>query len=715
MHDTLREQLGNLLESRRPDVKFDAPALDALVDAHLDGTPPAEYGHWVFYPWSARLVHLLPKDEHQALRKDRNHYKITPDEQRRLAGAKIAIVGLSVGNMAAITLALEGVGGHFRVADFDHLSLSNLNRLRGGVHELGVNKTILAAREIAEIDPYLIVDRFDAGVDDGNLDAFLTGDGKVDLVIEECDDLYLKVKIRERCRALRIPVVMDTSDKGLFDIERFDLEPDRPIFHGLVGDVSADSLRGLTTKQKVPFVLSILGADSMSLRMSASLPEINQSISTWPQLASGVALGGAITADVTRRILLDQMTSSGRFYVDVEGIIATGGGAFATALAPLPAPAPSREARTTPSMPPLPADPAPDDAETQRWLVSHAILAPSAHNAQPWSFAGSDDGIECRHDPAHDMPTLDFEHGATWISFGAVVENLHLACGRIGLSMAIDPFPDRDDPRLVCRTRFSRARIVHDPLFDQIANRVTNRRRPARRPIADAVLQVLADETRSHGASLHLATDAESLRVLSDLVGACDRISLLNQRIHAEAMPGYRWSAAEVEAHRDGLDVDAMELMPWERAGMKLLSAWPRAAFIRRVGGGKGLEELGRLWVESASAVGLVTVADADPRSFLRAGRGIQRMWLAATAQSLAIHPITGLPFLLARAERGGGEGLAEDEISQLLALREPFSRVFPQAARSTEAFLFRISIADPPTARALRRPVESFLSPSSH
>jgi hypothetical protein len=27
---------------------------------------------------------------------------------------------------------------------------------------------------------------------------------------------------------------METSDRGVLDVERFDLEPDRPIFHGLL-------------------------------------------------------------------------------------------------------------------------------------------------------------------------------------------------------------------------------------------------------------------------------------------------------------------------------------------------------------------------------------------------------------------------------------------------------------------------------------------------
>src|SRR5262249_35954029 len=108
---------------------------------------------------------------------------------------------------------------------------------------------------------------------------------------------------------------------GLLDIERFDLEPERPIFHGAVGDLDPTRLRGLTTEEKVPYVLKIIGADTISARLRASLLEVEQSISTWPQLASAVAMGGAVAADIARRILLDQHRSSGRFFVDVDDIV----------------------------------------------------------------------------------------------------------------------------------------------------------------------------------------------------------------------------------------------------------------------------------------------------------------------------------------------------------------------------------------------------------
>src|SRR4051812_41330975 len=134
VHDELDDQLGEFLALADPTRKLSTDEISARVATHLGDRPREEYGVWVFYPWSGRLVHCLPRDEHRMVRSDRNRYKLTTAELSILREKTIGVLGLSVGNMAAITLALEGVGGAYRLADFDRLSLSNLNRLRGGVH-----------------------------------------------------------------------------------------------------------------------------------------------------------------------------------------------------------------------------------------------------------------------------------------------------------------------------------------------------------------------------------------------------------------------------------------------------------------------------------------------------------------------------------------------------------------------------------------------------
>lgn len=333
VHDTLDRQLGQLMAARDPGMPPSGDEVTRRVRQHLAGRDRMEYGVFVWYPWSGLLVRTLPAEEYRELRTDRNRYKISSEEQRRLTGKRVGVVGLSVGNAAAVTLALEGVGGSYKIADFDTLDLTNLNRIRAGLPDLGLEKTVLAARQMFEVDPYLRIERYSTGIHPGNVDDFLLADGKLDVVIEECDDLYVKVAVRERARAHGIPVLMNTSDRGLLDVERFDLEPDRPVFHGLVGDVRAEELKGLAAKDKLPFVLALFGEGLLSPRMLASLPEVGKTISSWPQLASAVSLGGGIVADAARRLLLGEPLASGRYRLDPDMLVT---GEFRTHGDPVP-------------------------------------------------------------------------------------------------------------------------------------------------------------------------------------------------------------------------------------------------------------------------------------------------------------------------------------------------------------------------------------------
>ncbi|WP_460365015.1 ThiF family adenylyltransferase [Actinocorallia lasiicapitis] len=317
--DTLGEQLAELVTAREPGLARDPGLVAAAVARQLDGVPVERYGTWAWYPWSGRLVHVLPCEELRLVRTDRNRGKIDRVAQRRLLGKRIGIVGLSVGSSAAVTLALEGVGGAFRLADFDELGLSNLNRLRAGVHDLGVNKAVLAARQLYEIDPYLEIEIFPAGLNPENLDSFFAGG--LDLLVEECDTPWVKIAAREKARALGVPVVMDANDRGLLDVERFDEEPGRPLLHGLLGDLTSDDLNDLTPSRRVELILAMVDESRISPQLAAAIPLIGRTLSSWPQLASGVALGGALCTEAARRILLGEDCPSGRYYTDLEATV----------------------------------------------------------------------------------------------------------------------------------------------------------------------------------------------------------------------------------------------------------------------------------------------------------------------------------------------------------------------------------------------------------
>jgi len=319
--DEINGQLQELIKSQNPSIKIKLDEYPDLINKHLAGKDINEYGVWVYYPWNQRLVHLLDEEEFAEVRTNRNRNKITREEQNKLNTKKIGIVGLSVGQSIALTIAMERTCGELRLADFDTAELSNLNRIRTGVHNLGVNKTIIAAREIFELDPFLNVKIFNDGLNESNMDAFFIEGGKLDLFVEVCDGLDVKIISRFKAREFQIPVIMDTNDRGMLDVERFDLEPERPIFHGLADGLNPGNIKDLTNEEKIPYILKMIGADTISARLKASMLEVNKTINTWPQLASSVTLGGAVTTDVCRRILLDQFHDSGRYYVDLDEII----------------------------------------------------------------------------------------------------------------------------------------------------------------------------------------------------------------------------------------------------------------------------------------------------------------------------------------------------------------------------------------------------------
>jgi molybdopterin/thiamine biosynthesis adenylyltransferase len=715
IHDTLRAQLEELLITRRPTEKDKLTAKDrtTLVDEYLFNVSIEEYGTWVYFPWSGRLVHILPELEYREVRNSRNLYLITPEEQHRLGTARIGVVGLSVGRAVLDTMAREGIGGVFRLADFDHLELSNMNRLDAGVHELGVLKIVLAARQLFEMDPYLKIQIFPEGLRESNLDAFFEFAGRLDLLIEECDDLRMKVLAREQARKLGIPVLMSTSDRGLLDVERFDREPHRPVLHGLLDQVDAKRLSGLTTKDKLPHVLDILDPDRLSERMLASLVEIEETIVTWPQLASSVSMGGALVADTARRILLGQMNASGRFYVDLCDLISD-----QTAWAPTPK---QRHEGQDSNPSPIVADEATtrknkafylNEGATVQALVSFAALAPSGGNSQPWHFVYRKRQLDCYRVPERAETALDFRGWYSQLALGAAVENMFLAAPSLGLGMACKLFPEGPESTLVCSVELKRLseEVALDPLFSQIKTRMTNRLRGQRSALSAENTEALLMAACEANAELRLLTSPSQLEAIGKVLGQVDRIVMLEPEFHSDLMGELRWSPEEAKRTRDGIDVRSLELSNVDRAALELVARPRVVAAINRLGGGGALGTITRKWIDSASAVGLLLIGEKTEDRYFQGGRAMQRVWLTATSRGLALQPITVITAIHARAKHAPAT-LSARALKIFNELLPKYLELFDHPEEMTDVFLFRLHQEGMPKLRALRRSVEEILS----
>jgi hypothetical protein len=278
----------------------------------------------VYYPWRAVAVPVLPRKEYNKIRLARNQDLILPSEQKKFNNLRVGIAGLNVGNPAAICLALEADLKEMRLADNDVLDISNLNRFRAGLPELGLNKVVLTARQIYEINPYANVKVFLHGVEEGQEEKFLLNP-KIDVLVEEMDNLPLKISIREKARQYRIPVVMVTGngENVIIDVERFDVEPDLPLLNGYLKPSVIKKIKLLKKGEKpAPLLLrDFMGAVNLTPRLRQSFLRVGKILKGIPQIAESSFLRGAVVCYVVRQIACGFKVKSGRYNLRLDNLI----------------------------------------------------------------------------------------------------------------------------------------------------------------------------------------------------------------------------------------------------------------------------------------------------------------------------------------------------------------------------------------------------------
>lgn len=125
--------------------------------------------------------------------------------QRRLASARVAIVGAGgLGSPSALYLAAAGVG-RITLIDSDEVDLSNLQRqVIHAVADVGRPKTDSARDRMAAINPGVVVLPVRARLETSNARDLLAGH---DVVLEGSDNFETKFAVNDACVSLGVPVV----------------------------------------------------------------------------------------------------------------------------------------------------------------------------------------------------------------------------------------------------------------------------------------------------------------------------------------------------------------------------------------------------------------------------------------------------------------------------------------------------------------------------
>ena len=274
-----------------------------------------------YYPWNYTLVKCLRANDYFRLRTNRNQDLITFKEQQILYRFKIAVFGLSVGSNIALTLTQAGISQNIILADPDELDTTNLNRILAGIHEVGLNKSIISARKIYEENPYAGIKIFTEGINNENL-AVLLQNKEIDCIIEEVDNLPVKIDIRLLAKKFKVPVLMitDNGDGVVLTIERYDLGYQKifnqalsywqnrlsaPLTRELAGDIIINDLVG--------------GKNKVAPKMLKSVKKVyRHQLVSWSQLGSAAILGGvAVTIAVKKIVLNSDHQKYQRLYINL--------------------------------------------------------------------------------------------------------------------------------------------------------------------------------------------------------------------------------------------------------------------------------------------------------------------------------------------------------------------------------------------------------------
>lgn len=647
-----------------------------------------ETPRWIHYPWRRTVVRLLGPLGFRRLRLDRNRNKITTAEQEQLSQLRIGIVGLSVGSAIAHAIALEGTAGSLRLADFDDLDLSNLNRLSATLLDLGVNKAVLAQRRIAEIDPYLRVEAWACGVDEHTIDAFLDG---LDLVIEECDSFDVKVLIRDRARRRGIPVVMETSDRGLIDVERYDLDPDRPLFHGLLGDIDSASVAGLSVREKIPFGLRILEADALSSRMAASVLDVGTALSTWPQLGGDVLLGGASVAAAVRRFGLGEPLPSGRVRIDIGDHLDQLREPY------LPQDSTGAAADHTVRTDAFDVRSLFDTCTDTDAVAFAATRAPSGGNAQPWIIDVDTTRLTLRIDETRSS-TVDIEHRGSFVALGAALHNARIAAAHRNILGATEVSGD-GTARIVFATGTDPQLAAQLP---GMLNRVTHRGAPDTDPtstnLTDLTDLAACLSTETH--RIHLIEDRDTIDRLAETISATDRIRFLTDRLHREMIAELRWpDSNDLDT---GIEVTSLGTHTTELAVLELLRRPDAMTHLNQWNTGHALRSDTLARLTSSNAIAVITQTGTSSGDYIRGGALAEEFWIHTQSLGYSVHPMTPLP-LYATAEHQLRH-LSTDRIDELTTLWNELKTLTATTANNPATLILRIFRTTTPAPTSRRR-----------
>ena len=265
--------------------------------------------------------------------------------------------------------------------------------------------------------------------------------------------------------------------------------------------------------------------------------------------------------------------------------------------------------------------------------VTHAVLAPSVHNTQPWRWRIRTDAVELHADPCRHLDATDPDRRDLVISCGAALHHLRVALAAAGHAVDTDRLPDPEDRHHLAtvRVRPGRPDPAAAALFGAIERRRTDRRRMSHTPVDDGDVRAVLHAARDTGALLVPVTTA----AMKDLL-----VAALDDAARRQAfVPGYaaelRMWSSRYAAARDGIPASSIATTPVGLAGRTPLRPFPHGTLHQPA------DPDGPRIPDDAASLFVVATDHDGVLDRLRAGEATSAVLLTATRLGLATTPLS--------------------------------------------------------------------------
>jgi nitroreductase len=255
--------------------------------------------------------------------------------------------------------------------------------------------------------------------------------------------------------------------------------------------------------------------------------------------------------------------------------------------------------------------------EQREFLLQYAVLAPSGHNTQPWSFRITDRGdVEVWPDFTRRLPVADPQDRELLISVGAAIANLRVAAAHFGFDTVVTYGEQPAAVVSFCETCNPDESLRR--LFGAITKRRTIRSEFEPRDIEPETLERICDAVES-SELLRFIVPHERVRA-AELVHEADHRLMSDERWRNELA---EWVRPNETGACDGLTGDAFGIP----GPLSALAPWLVRSFDLSDPIGRHDREL----VERAA--GLIVVTSHDDRiALVCAGEALERLLLLLTS-----------------------------------------------------------------------------------